>query len=226
MTDQQAAAGRFRYDGYTIDPARGVTCRYSVGDRFTERFTFGPAGTGTLPPPTPPPACSTCWPASPTTRRRPPRGSTWAPATTAEERAFLRSFYVDGLGEFAYRNGLDLRASLRRARDRDTRAGPAPPGGRPLVPFGGGIDSIVTVEASGAVTGRRAVRGDQAERTVRGHRTPGRGHRAAGAPRRREIDPAVLRSTELGFLNGHVPVTGILSAMAVLAAGSSAATRW
>ena len=29
-------------------------------------------------------------------------------AVTDTERAFLRSFYLDGLGEFGYRNGLDL----------------------------------------------------------------------------------------------------------------------
>jgi hypothetical protein len=34
----------------------------------------------------------------------------------------------------------------------------------------------------------------------------------------REIDSQLLRSAELGFLNGHVPVTGILSAIAALAA--------
>jgi hypothetical protein len=34
----------------------------------------------------------------------------------------------------------------------------------------------------------------------------------------RQLDPQVLRSGELGFLNGHVPVTGIISALAVLAA--------
>jgi UDP-N-acetyl-alpha-D-muramoyl-L-alanyl-L-glutamate epimerase len=34
----------------------------------------------------------------------------------------------------------------------------------------------------------------------------------------REIDPQLLRSAELGFRNGHVPVTGILSAIALLAA--------
>ena len=34
----------------------------------------------------------------------------------------------------------------------------------------------------------------------------------------REIDPQLLRSGELGFLNGHVPVTGIISAIAVMAA--------
>ncbi len=34
----------------------------------------------------------------------------------------------------------------------------------------------------------------------------------------REIDPQLLRSRDLGFRNGHVPVTGIISAIAVLAA--------
>src|SRR5205814_1210253 len=43
-----------------------------------------------------------------------------------------------------------------------------------------------------------------------------RGFYLAGAGR--EIDPQLLRSAELGFLNGHVPVTGILSAIAVMAA--------
>ena len=67
--------------------------------------------------------------------------------TTATERDFLRSFYVNGLGEFAYRNGLDLRGLRIEGPD----AAPVPPvafepaPGRPLIPFGGGIDSIVTV---------------------------------------------------------------------------------
>jgi hypothetical protein len=34
----------------------------------------------------------------------------------------------------------------------------------------------------------------------------------------REIDQQLFRSRDLGFLNGHVPVTGILSAIAVMAA--------
>ena len=34
----------------------------------------------------------------------------------------------------------------------------------------------------------------------------------------REIDSQLLRSAELGFRNGHVPVTGVISAIAVLAA--------
>ncbi len=96
--------------------------------------------------------------------------------------------------------------------------GPPPGGPRALVPFGGGIDSIVTVEqvrqqadVALFVVSRPADRFDAIEQPAA----------VAGLPvvrAEREIDPQLLRSAELGFLNGHVPVTGILSAIAVLAA--------
>jgi hypothetical protein len=86
------------------------------------------------------------------------------------------------------------------------------------VPFGGGIDSIVTVEqvrqradVALFVVSRPADRFDAIEQPAA----------VTGLPvvrADREIDPQLLRSAELGFLNGHVPVTGILSAIAVLAA--------
>jgi hypothetical protein len=86
------------------------------------------------------------------------------------------------------------------------------------VPFGGGIDSIVTVE-------QIRQRADVALFVVS---RPGDTYDAieqpaavAGLPvirAEREIDPQLLRSAENGFLNGHVPVTGIISAIAVLAA--------
>ena len=96
----------------------------------------------------------------------------------------------------------------------DTEAG----GGRALVPFGGGIDSIVTVEAMREradvalfVVSRPGDTYDAIERPAA----------AAGLPVRRAeraIDPQLFSSAENGFLNGHVPVTGIISAIAVLAA--------
>jgi hypothetical protein len=86
------------------------------------------------------------------------------------------------------------------------------------VPFGGGIDSIVTVEMIRAraepalfIVSRPGDRFDAIERPAA----------VTGLPilrAEREIDPQLLRSRELGFLNGHVPVTGIISAIAVLAA--------
>jgi hypothetical protein len=86
------------------------------------------------------------------------------------------------------------------------------------VPFGGGIDSIVTVEL---------VR-DRADPALFIVSRPGdlfeaieRPAAVTGLPivrAEREIDPQLLRSREFGFRNGHVPVTGIISAIAVMAA--------
>ena len=231
-----STAPPFRYDGYLIDPAQGLlTCHYSLGeDRFAERVGF--PGGGDWAAPVVAAAARLVFLLAGVSYYK-----TAAPgvidlgdtAVTDTERAFLTGFYVDGLGEFGYRNGLDL-SGLRIEGPRlpapahspgpgssGGLRGVAPPGqqrGRPLVPFGGGIDSIVTVEL------------------VRQHAAPalfivGRpGDRFAaieapaavtGLPivrAEREIDAQLLRSAERGFLNGHVPVTGIISAIAVLAA--------
>ena len=153
-------------------------------------------------------------------------------ALTDAEHGFLREFYLQGLGEFAYRNALDLTSLRFEARSADSLGddpprpprswgdpSPRPPlPGRALVPFGGGIDSIVTVEqvrrradVALFVVSRPADRFDAIEQ-------PAAVTGLEVVRAEREIDPQLLRSAELGFLNGHVPVTGILSAIAVLAA--------
>jgi len=219
------ATAPFRYDGYRLDPARGLlACRYSVGgDRFEERITF-PA-TGRWDAPQASAAARLVYLLAGVSYYK-----TAAPgvidlgetAVTDHEREFLRAFYVDGLAEFGYRNGLDL--SGLRIEGPVTGGGP-PAGGqpaagtaRPLVPFGGGIDSIVTVELVRAhaqpalfVVSRP---GDFFEAIERPAAVTGLPVLRAG----REIDAQLLRSTDLGFLNGHVPVTGIISAIAVMAA--------
>jgi hypothetical protein len=225
----QAPRGQeFRYDSYRIDPATGeLACHYSVdGRRFTERITLSP-GDG--------------WdrPAAAAAARlvfllagvsyyktaAPPVIHTGDLALTRRERAFLREFYLDGLGEFAYRNGLDLSGLRIEGPEAPAPAPAAPhpsaaPGAprRALVPFGGGIDSIVTVELVRPsadialfVVSRPGDRFEAIEQPAAVTGLPV--VRAA-----REIDPQLLRSHELGFLNGHVPVTGIISAIAVLAA--------
>src|SRR6202035_5285967 len=125
-----------------------------------------------------------------------------------------------GLGEFAYRNAIDL-SDLRI--DAEVRAGQPPSGrasgeARALVPFGGGIDSIVSVEH---VRQRADVALFVVSRPEDRFTAIERPAAVSGLPvvrAGREIDPQLLRSAELGFLNGHVPVTGIISAIAVLAA--------
>src|SRR5215469_3197622 len=218
----------FRYEGFDVDAGLGLlTCRYFVdGREFSERVTLAPGERWETP-------------AALAAARMvfllagvsyyktaaPPVIELGGTALTELERGFLREFYLQGLGEFAYRNGLDLSDLRIEAADECdsqpplTGSMPHSSGGvRALVPFGGGIDSIVSVEH---VRQRADVAlfvvsrpGDRFEAIERPAAVSGLPVVRAG----REIDQQLMRSAELGFLNGHVPVTGILSAIAVLAA--------
>ena len=221
------ARGRvFRYDGFATDPERGLlTCRYSLDGRdFAERVSLSPG-----------PRWDT--PAARAAARlvfllagvsyyktaAPPVIDLGDTALTDAERAFLRDFYLQGLGEYAYKNDLDL-SDLRIEAPTAPAPAQAPAQargslGRALVPFGGGIDSIVTVEGVRKVAADVALfvvsrPGDRFAAIERPAEVSGLPVVRAG----REIDPQLLRSAELGFRNGHVPVTGVISAIAVLAA--------
>jgi hypothetical protein len=137
------------------------------------------------------------------------------------EIEFLRAYLEHGLGEFAHRNGLDLQVEVVGGRSAAPAPTSVPRADRPLVPFGGGIDSIVTVDDVLRL-------GDEVDPALfvlsrAGDRFAAIEDAAAivGLPIRRAeraLDPQILRSDELGFFNGHVPITGILSAIAVLVA--------
>jgi hypothetical protein len=224
-------ADRFIYEGYEIDaPGRRVVCDYSLGPhRFTEEIRFDvPANADDE---------GAAWdsPAVDAAARilfllagisyyktgAPPVVDLGSTATTEDERAFLRTFYVEGLGEFAYRNGLDLTGIEVAGPEAGEHrlAGTALRPGHPLVPFGGGIDSIVTAEH----VVRRDVEPSLFVVSRSGDRFAAIEEAAAvtGLPvvrAERRVDPAVLRSEELGFLNGHVPVTGIILAIALVTA--------
>ena len=221
----------FRYEGLTADGERGLlTCRYSLdGREFAEQVSLAPG-----------PGWDT--PAARAAARivyllagvsyyktaAPPVIDVGGTALTERELAFLREFYRSGLGEFAYRNGLDLSGLTFHSAPASGAAIATPtalartaadPALRPLIPFGGGIDSIVTVEGVRKRTPDIALfvvsrPGDRFAAIERPAAVSGLPVVRAG----REIDPQLLRSAELGFLNGHVPVTGIISAIAVLAA--------
>ena len=214
----------FRYRDYAVDAERGVlSLRYGLdGGEFTERVTLPPGARWHTEEARA--AARLVFLLSGVSYYKtaaPPVIDFGETALTGTEEAFLREFYLQGLAEFAYRNNLDLtrlRIEARRAPDSP----PAPPAPsspkRAIVPFGGGIDSIVTVEqvrrqadVALFVVSRPADRFDAIEQPAA----------VTGLPvvrAEREIDPQLLRSAELGFLNGHVPVTGILSAIAMLAA--------
>ena len=134
-------------------------------------------------------------------------------------RALFDAALHDGLGEFAYRNNLVLDdVEVFGGRAAETYM-PALDPSRVLIPFGGGIDSVVTVtslehlerslfimspasgrfaplEATAAVTKLDVVRAS------------------------RQLDPQILRGDE-NFFNGHVPVTAMVTLLAALAALAS-----
>jgi hypothetical protein len=137
----------------------------------------------------------------------------------------LRGVYGAGLAECRQANGLAGRplpnfVDFVRARHH-RGAGPPPLAGaaelpdRPLVPVGGGKDSIVTLEAA-----RRA--------------GPPPILMSVGAPAaflrtvevagleavtvQRRLDPRLLELNRLGAYNGHVPVTAINSCLSVITA--------
>ena len=212
----------FRYDGYVIDPARhSVACHYATAGRtFTERFTFEPGGDWGDP--AVQAAVRLLYLVAGVSYYK----TTAAPlidlgylAASALERSFLTEYYVHGLGEFALRNGIDLSGLRVTGPDRTDPPPPAyePERGKPLIPFGGGIDSIVTVDAlsldhPGAALFVVHPPGDRFAAIEDAARVTGLPVRHV----EREIDPLVRRSAELGFLNGHVPITAIISAAAVV----------
>ncbi len=134
------------------------------------------------------------------------------PATAA----LLEALYSEGLGEFALTNGLAQlpRPSFPRGDLAPRREAPGELR-RVLVPVGGGKDSAVALEIvrrSGAEVALFSV-GDAPPiaRTVA----------VAALPRllaRRRLDPALAALNSAGALNGHVPVTAIVSCIALLAA--------
>ncbi|MEO6500647.1 MAG: hypothetical protein ABIQ09_01905 [Jatrophihabitantaceae bacterium] len=144
---------------------------------------------------------------------------------TAAELAYLRAVYLHGLREFAYQN--DLPAVLHTGFTAGglkpaTAPVPAPdePGqatwfsaeSAPLVPCGGGKDSIVSTEAmirSGREPVAFAVNPNHIIDSV---------VRASGLELlkvTRTLDRRLFQLNRLGVYNGHVPVTAVNSLIAV-----------
>ena len=134
------------------------------------------------------------------------------PAATA---ALLEALYSEGLGEFAVVAGLERlpRPSFPRVAARQHREAKEPR--RVLVPVGGGKDSAVAIEIvrrSGVELGLFSI-GDAAaiERTVKAAELP-------WLCVTRRLDPGMGELNRMGALNGHVPVTAIVSCVALLVA--------
>ncbi|MCX2921762.1 UDP-N-acetyl-alpha-D-muramoyl-L-alanyl-L-glutamate epimerase [Stenotrophomonas rhizophila] len=137
-------------------------------------------------------------------------------AIDAATAALVETVYLNGLGEFAYRNGLNLRGRFRLPVEGEAFAAPAL-GLREhaLVAIGGGKDSLVSIEAlrhlgiAETVTwigGSQLIRAC-AERTGLPILNIGR-----------TLAPELFELNRQGAWNGHIPVTAVNSAIMVLAA--------
>ena len=132
--------------------------------------------------------------------------------------ALLRAAYLDGLGEFAFRNGLDLRdVSFVGGAPFDSPSMPAP-SNSVLIPFGGGIDSCVTVEALGHLPRTLFIMSPLHATFAPLEATAA----ATGLPisrASRSLDLDGLRSHSR--FNGHVPVTAMVTLLACVRALSN-----
>ncbi len=142
-------------------------------------------------------------------------------APPAATGLLLAALYSEGLGEFAVVNDLLSLPQPQFPRGIDSTppsaAAAAPEPRRVLVPVGGGKDSCVAIEIA------RASGLDVALFSI-GNATPIRDTAAvAGLPRHqvtRWIDPVLLELNSQGALNGHIPITAIVSAVALLIAAT------
>jgi len=140
-----------------------------------------------------------------------------------EQIKWWKDLIMNGLGQFFYENKINFtqpnfikfssplihdnyaRAELRRSKENKV-----------LVPFGGGKDSIVTLELlkkRGEKINCFSVNPSGAALKVM---------KIAGIKKpiiiKREIDPFLLKLNKKGYLNGHTPITAVLSFLSVFAA--------
>jgi hypothetical protein len=130
---------------------------------------------------------------------------------------FLSDVYVSGLGEYGYRNDIDVQQRIRFTGDPAITPRPVAlePSGRPLVLVGGGKDSVVALETM------RSAGSEVTLFSVGDPSAIAATARVSGLDRliaRRTIAPTLLQANGEGALNGHVPVTAVVSLIALATA--------
>ena len=146
-------------------------------------------------------------------------------AIDADTAALLEDLYVHGLGEFAYRNGLNLHGRIKFPVGALSSATSAPValerapalnlGEHALVAIGGGKDSLVSIEAL------RDLGVEQTVTWIGGSQLIAACAARTGLPTLnigRQLAPKLFEYNRQGAWNGHIPVTAVNSAILVFAA--------
>ncbi|WP_064747806.1 UDP-N-acetyl-alpha-D-muramoyl-L-alanyl-L-glutamate epimerase [Lysobacter antibioticus] len=138
-------------------------------------------------------------------------------AIDSDTAQLLELIYVNGLGEFAYRNGLDLHGRIRFPVGADAQPQAPALGLREhaLVAIGGGKDSLVSIEAL------RSLGVEQTVTWIGGSQLIAACAQRTELPTLnlgRALAPQLFELNRQGAYNGHIPVTVVNSAIMALAA--------
>lgn len=134
-------------------------------------------------------------------------------------RALFEAALRDGLGEFSFRNNVPLDDVLiTGGQDATTYLATVDPS-RVLIPFGGGIDSVVTLKELDHLDCSLFIVSPEAGRFAPLEATAAVSKLDVVRATRR-LDPQILRGDD-NFFNGHVPVTSMVTVLAALAALAS-----
>jgi len=222
-----SAMARFEYTGVDWDaPTRTATLRYAlVPDQeatrheFAESVTLPDACTGT-------PATALLrllWLAAGLSyfKAAIPPVIHFPGGITAPERTYLAQLIEGGLGEFAYVNNRVDALTPRIEGDAlpsPTATGMWDANARPVVPVGGGKDSVVSIQTV------REAGIEPVLFCVGSYRAIDACAAVAGLPlarATRRLDPHLVQLNARGALNGHVPITAINSAIALMVADTA-----
>ena len=144
-----------------------------------------------------------------------------APPLDAARQSFFRDLYLNGLGEFAVRNDLDLSERAQFVCSaQPALSSVQPPVHEPLerraaVLIGGGKDSLVSVEALRAAAEPMILFAVNPKQPILDCAA------ASGLPFlkvTRTLDANLFALNDAGAYNGHVPITAIVSFIAIAAA--------
>jgi len=135
-------------------------------------------------------------------------------ALTKEEADFFFKFYRHGLGEFSVENDIDLSGIIRFPVTSNHHLTPSeitlPK--KAVVPIGGGKDSVVSLEVLVNANMPHQMIAINAGPPIKNAMKAGSENAAENAIHiRRTLDPALFALNDEGAMNGHVPITGILS---------------
>ncbi len=134
-----------------------------------------------------------------------------------EQKKWWKALYFGGLGEFFYRNGIEVNKEDFMQITCRGDAGPVNrtfsfrSSGKNMIPVGGGKDSIVTIEHMAALKEKNMLfainPSGAAKDTMRIAGYPETQRSIVG----RRLDPEMLRLNSEGFLNGHTPFSALLA---------------